>query len=582
MFVEYKPKDAWIVMDKIEKNYERWLASDRLNEQEKSELRAMSEEEKADAFFQDAEFGTGGLRSKLGLGTNRINKFIVKRITIAFGIYLKSIYPDAQERGVVISHDNRFFSREFATQAAEILNEEGIRAYLFDALRPTPELSFGVRYMKACGGIMITASHNPKEYNGYKVYDETGCQLIPDQVKELLDILASLPNELEIEVPKAEKKNITTILPKEVDEEYCRLVEEIQLNPDLKKDDFKVIYSPQHGASYESAMRVFQDCGYHIIPVAPQCIHDPAFGATLNPNPETAESFIEGIKLAQQEKGNIVVITDPDGDRCGIAYLSSKGTWERFTGNESAALLLDYILSQRKEKGTLSENGVIYDTIVSSDLCRQIAHSYGVKAETFLTGFKYIGSRIGYYEKLGKGPHFEFGYEESYGCLISPFVRDKDGVQAILLYSEMALWYFRKGIPLDIAYENLQKKYGYHYAHTVAVYFEGAEGNAKMKELMANLHQNPLQEVAGKKIVKIQDYESLTETDLLSGRSTPIALPQSNVVRYVFEDSSWLAIRPSGTEPKCKFYVEVVQKEPRDIKKRVDLIFDSLKRQLHL
>lgn len=568
--------------DIVEKNYERWINSNKLSAEEKEELRKMSEEERSDAFFKDAEFGTGGMRAKIGLGTNRINKYVIRRVTIAFGMYLKGICKDVEEKGVVISHDNRYFSRDFAIEAANILNEEGIKAYLFDSLRPTPELSYAVRYKHAGAGIMITASHNPKEYNGYKIYDETGCQLVPSQVDGLLKILATLPNELEVEVPESDKKAETLILEKEVDDTYCALVEKCQMNLDMKKDDFKIIYSPQHGTSYENAMRVFKDCGYNVIPVAKQCIHDPAFGATLSPNPETAESFIESIKLAKEEKANLCVMTDPDGDRCGLAYLSSKGEYERMTGNQSAALLIDYLFSERKKRGTLSKDGAIYDTIVTSDLGRKIARSYGVKVESFLTGFKYIGNRIGYYEKLGHGPHFEFGYEESYGCLIEPFVRDKDGIQAILLYCEMALHYFRQGIPLDVAYDNLEKKYGYHGSATLSIFFEGEKGQADMKKLMDGIHANPLKEVYGKKIVKIEDYQTSISKDLLTGEEKPIELEKSNVVRWTFDDSSWVAIRPSGTEPKCKFYIEVFQKQKEGLDETSKGMMASLKEQLHL
>lgn len=566
----------------VTRNFERWINSDKLTAEEKETLKAMNEEERADAFFKDAEFGTGGMRAKIGLGTNRINKFVIARVTIAFGMYLKKVCKDIENKGVVISHDNRFFSRDFAEEAAHVLNQEGIKAYLFDSLRPTPELSYAVRYMHAGAGIMITASHNPKEYNGYKIYDEEGCQLVPAAVESLLKILATLPNELEVEVPTGSKANETIILSPEIDDTYCKLVEECQLNPDMKKDDFKIIYSPQHGTSYENAVRVFKDCGYNVIPVEKQCIHDPAFGGTLSPNPETAESFIESIKLAKEEHANLCVMTDPDGDRCGLAYLSSKGEWERFTGNQSAALLLDYLLSERKKKGLLSSDGVIYDTIVSSDLARKVAKSYGVGVESFLTGFKYIGNRIHYYELLGHGPHFEFGYEESYGCLIKPFVRDKDGIQAILLYCEMALHYFRLGIPLDVAYKNLEEKYGFHATETLSIYFEGEKGSLEMEKLMENVHKHPLSEVYGKKIVRIEDYETSLAKDLLTGEETPIELEKSNVVRWTFADSSWIAIRPSGTEPKCKFYVEVFQKEEDGIEETVKGMMKSLKEQLNL
>jgi len=569
-------------MDLIEKNYERWLSSPSVSEEDKKTILAMNKEEKADAFYRDVEFGTAGMRGVLGPGTNRMNFFTLKKATVGFGLFLLKTHKDASSRGVVISHDNRYYSREFTLASAQILNKMGIKCYIFDDLRPTPELSYAVRYKNAAGGIMITASHNPKQYNGYKVYDETGCQLTPEAIKPYLEILASLPDELSVEIPVANAHKETEILRKDVDDSYISLVEGIQIHPELAKQGFKVVYSPQHGASYESAMKVFNDLGYDIHPVLSQCNHDPAFGGTLSPNPETAESFIESIKLAKEIGAHLCVMTDPDGDRCGLAYLSSKGTYERFTGNQSAALLLDYILNERKQMGTLPLNGVMYDTIVTSDLGRKIAKSFGISSESFLTGFKYIGNRIDYYEKLGRGPRFVFGYEESYGCLIAPFVRDKDGVQAILLYTEMALFYHLKGIPLDIAYDNLEKKYGYHETITDNVYFEGSEGATKMAALMVALHQEPPKEIGDNRVLYVEDYKKRLCTDLQSGHSTALALEEAEVVRLIFEDTSWIAIRPSGTEPKCKFYIEVFQKRGEGIKERARALLDALHKQLGL
>jgi phosphoglucomutase len=563
----------------VESNYARWLSSPKVSAEDKLTLKAMSQKEKDDAFFQNIEFGTAGMRGVLGPGTNRMNEFTVKKATIAFGRYLLEKFPEAKKQGVVISHDNRHFSRQFTLESARILNELGIKAYIFDSLRPTPELSYAVRYVKACGGIMITASHNPKQYNGYKVYDENGCQLVPDKISRLLEIIASLPDELVVETPKSPFPGETSTLDEKVDDDYVKEVEGVQINPNLNKKGFKIIYTPQHGTSYENAMRVFKDCGYQVIPVQKQCTHDPDFGGTLSPNPETAESFIEPIKLAQQYKADLIVMTDPDGDRCGVGYLSSKGTYERFTGNQSAALLMDYIFQERKRMGTLSDKGVMYDTIVTSDLGRKIAHSYGLATESFLTGFKYIGDRINHYEEIGHGPDFEFGYEESYGCLIQPFVRDKDGIQAILLYCEMALWYHLKGIPLDVAYENLEKKYGYHATITDNVYFEGSEGQSEMKAIMAKLHANPPKVVAGNKVVEVQDYEKGTIVDS-EGHSRPTGLEQSEVVKLIFEDSSWIAIRPSGTEPKCKFYIEAYAKSGEGLEERAKAMCAELKKDL--
>ncbi|MCH3908976.1 MAG: phospho-sugar mutase [Bacilli bacterium] len=563
----------------VNENYERWVNSPKVSKEDKETIRKMSQKDKDDAFFQDIEFGTAGMRGVIGPGTNRMNEFTVKKATIAFGMFLLEKFPDAKTKGVAISHDNRYFSRQFTLESARLLNELGIKAYIFDSLRPTPELSYAVRYVKAAGGIMITASHNPKQYNGYKVYDENGCQLVPDKIKRLVEIIASLPDELTVEPTLAPTQGTTSQFDEKIDDDYVKEVEGVQINPDLPKKGFKIVYTPQHGTSYENAMRVFKDCGYGVIPVTKQCTHDPNFGGTLSPNPETAESFIEPIKLAEQVKANIIVMTDPDGDRCGVGYLSSKGKYERFTGNQSAALLMDYIFNARKEKGTLSKDGVMYDTIVTSDLGRKIAHSYGIKNESFLTGFKYIGDRIDHYEKLGKGPHFEFGYEESYGCLIQPFVRDKDGIQAILLYCEMALYYFLKKIPLDVAYRNLELKYGFHETITDSVYFEGSEGSAIMKKIMDELHANPPMEVAGLKVKEVQDYEKGTIVSS-DGTTRPTGLEQAEVVKLIFDDTSWIAIRPSGTEPKCKFYVEAVAKDDVGLKERAQKMVSELKKDL--
>ena len=435
-------------------NYLRWLSSAKVSEQDKEILRKMDQKEIDDAFFKDVEFGTAGMRGVLGPGTNRLNNFTVKKATVAFAKYLLELFPNAKQEGVVISHDNRHMSREFTLLSAKTLNDFGIKTYIFDALRPTPELSFAVRYLKACAGIMITASHNPKQYNGYKVYDETGCQLVPDKIKRLLEIIASLPNELEVEYEVAKQRGENILLDNKVDDEYVRLVESIAINKDLDKSNFKVVFTPNHGTSYVNSMRIFKDLGYRIYPVDP----DPDFSGTLSPNPEDARSFIEPIKLAKEIDADLIVMTDPDGDRVGLGYKAKDGSYQTLTGNQSAALLMDYIFSQKKEKGTLSDNGVMYYTIVTSSLGGDIARHYDVKVEEFLTGFKFIGNRIDYYEKLGHGPKFEFGYEESYGCLIAPFARDKDGCQAILMYCEMALFYFLKGMRLDEAWDDLCKR----------------------------------------------------------------------------------------------------------------------------
>ncbi len=557
-----------------------WLNSNKVSEEEKAQIRAMDDAALQDAFGRDAEFGTGGMRAKMGPGTNRLNRFTLGKANYGFALFLLKNCKNVRERGVVISHDNRYFADEFTKLCADIFNRLGIKAYVFDALRPTPELSYAVRYLGAAGGVMITASHNAKEYNGYKVYDETGCQIVPDKIAPMLELLASLPDPISLEMDEVEKKGETLVCPKEVDDTYVELVKKCQINPDLDKKGFKVIYTPQHGASYETAMRVFQEVGYEIIPIVEQCNHDPAFGGTKSPNPEVASAWEKALEYAHRYNADLAVMTDPDGDRCGLAYLSSKGTYERLTGNESGALLIDYLFSQRIAKKSMPENPVMYDTIVTSSLGEDVAASYGVKVESFLTGFKFIGERIAHYEREGHGPTFVFGYEESYGCLIAPFVRDKDGIQAILLYTEMALFYKRKGIALDEALEALEAKHGYHYPTLFDTYFEGAEGPAKMKSIMANLRKDPPKEIAGLEVKEVRDYllDIITDKD---GKVSKIeGLPPSDVLKFVFVDGSTLAIRPSGTEPKIKFYVETMGKSKEGLKEKALALNEDFRKKV--
>lgn len=563
-----------------QENYLRWLNSNRVSEQDKEILRNMNQEQIDDAFFKDVEFGTAGMRGVLGPGTNRMNNFTVRKATVAFAKYLLELFPKAKEEGVVISHDNRHMSREFTLLSAETLNDFGIKTYIFDSLRPTPELSFAVRYLKACAGIMITASHNPKQYNGYKVYDETGCQLVPDKIKRLLELIAELPNELDVEYQKADKRGENILLDNKVDDEYVRLVESIAINRDLDKSNFKVVFTPNHGTSYVNSMRIFKDLGYRIFPVMSQVDPDPDFSGTLSPNPEDPRAYIEPIKLAKEIDADLIVMTDPDGDRVGLGYKAKDGSYQTLTGNQSAALLMDYIFAQKKAKGTLSDNGVMYYTIVTSSLGRDVAEHYGVKVEEFLTGFKFIGNRIDYYEKLGHGPKFEFGYEESYGCLIAPFARDKDGCQAILMYCEMALYYFLKGMRLDEAWDDLSKRFGYHQDLTYSMEFFGSEGQAKMDNLMNTLHNNPFIEINGLEVVQVDDIEKSVR--LTKQSTSPINLPKSNVVKLYLEDGSIVTVRPSGTEPKVKFYIGTKLKEKPTDNSFPEALYKSIKEVLHL
>ncbi len=561
-------------------NYNRWLNSSLVSESDKEILRKMSKEEIDDAFFKDVEFGTAGMRGILGPGTNRLNEFTVRKATVGFAKYLLEKYDNAADAGVVISHDNRHMSREFTLLTAKVLSEFGIKAYIFDSLRPTPELSFAVRYMKAIGGVMITASHNPKEHNGYKVYDETGCQLVPNKISRLVDIIGELPNELEVTYKPVKNINDIVVLDHKVDDEYVKLCESITLRNDLDKNGFRIVFTPNHGTSYVNAMRVYHDLGYEVYPVTSQCDPDPDFSGTLSPNPEDQRSYIEPIKLAKELKAQLVVMTDPDGDRCGLAYLDKNGEYQTLTGNQSAAMLLDYILMTRKEQGKLHENGVMYNTVVTSSLGEKVAAYYGVKTEQFLTGFKFIGNRIDYYEKRGDGPFFEFGYEESYGCLIAPFARDKDGIQAILVYSEMALYHYRHGRTLDMVWEELGHRFGYHEDKVFSIYFEGSKGASMMKELMSRLRNNPFIEIEGNKVNKVSDY--LVQVTKSNDKEEKIDLPKSDVIKLYFEDGTTIAVRPSGTEAKVKFYIGVIASSLEEAKKKPDKLYEDFKKVLKI
>ena len=562
-------------MNRIQDNYLRWLNSTIVSNKDKEILKNMSEEEKADAFFKNVEFGTAGMRGVLGPGTNRLNSHTVRKAVIAFAIYLIEKFDDAYISGVVISHDNRHMSREFTLLCAKVMSEFGIKVYLFDSLRPTPELSFAIRYLKACGGIMITASHNPKEYNGFKVYDETGCQLTPDKIERLINIIDDLPDELNVNfTPNIHPASIQ-ILDETIDDEYVKAVESISINKDIDKSNFPIVFTPNHGTAYVNGMRVFKDLGFDVRPLLSQCTPDPDFSNTLSPNPEDERSFIEPIKYAKEINAKLIVMTDPDGDRVGLACLNKDGQYQTFTGNQSAAMLMDYMFESLKAKGLLPEDGVVYNTVVTSPLGEVIIKHFNLKYEAFLTGFKYIGSRIDYYEKRG-GPVFVFGYEESYGCLIAPFARDKDGLQAITLYAEMANFYDKQGKSLDIVWDELGKKYGYYDDKVFNIAFFGPVGEEKMNKLMNILHTNPYISLDGLHVVKVEDY--LKSVCYEDKKESKINLPKSDLVKLTFNDGTVIAVRPSGTEPKVKFYMSVNSKIKENNLNRCDRLFEELKK----
>lgn len=529
---------------------ELWKKNPNLEPSLRKELEAMNDKELEDAFAVDLEFGTGGLRGVLGAGTNRMNIYIVAKATLGFGRYLLKQSEVAASRGVAISHDNRHQSKEFARMSAEVLTSLGFRVFLFEDLRPTPELSFAVRHFHCIGGIMITASHNPKEYNGYKIYDETGCQLIPKEADKVIAEIEKIEDYFTIETSK--NHELIQYIGKDVDEVYIREVKKIILRPDLKKD-FKLVYTPLHGTGQVFAPQVLQSVGYDVVPLPCQMTNDPDFSGVKTSNPENKEAYDEAIALAKALGAKIVLATDPDADRLGIA-VEHNGEYVLFTGNQTAALILDYILKTRKELGTLPEDGYVFTTNVSSTLPVAIAQKYGMKVEITLTGFKFIGEKAREMEK-GKGTYV-FGFEESYGCLVSDCVRDKDSIQAILMLCETAAYYREKGMDLVDALNAIYEEYGYYKEGITNIGLKGLEGAAKIKRIMEFFRTTDIA-LKGFKILAKDDVKLGIKTDFVNDTASKIELPSSNVIKYYLNDNMWFVLRPSGTEPKLKVYYGV-------------------------
>lgn len=530
--------------------YNKWMEHADEKTREELALIAGDENEIYDRFYRNLAFGTAGMRDLIGAGTNRLNCYTVRKATLGFARYLKKMFgEDAATRGVVIAHDNRRMSREFCMEAAGVLAEQGIKAFIFDALRPTPELSFAVRYKRAVGGIMITASHNPAEYNGYKVYDENGCQLMPHLSDTLIDIISEIDDPLSVKaLSTAEAGDLIVTLPHEIDEAYYNAVRGIRLRPAVPAGELTIVYSPQHGTGNIPVREVLSSCGYNVVPVLEQCTPDPDFGATKNPNPEVREAYELCLSYAKKCAADIAITTDPDCDRLGVAVKDGED-YTLLTGNQSGAILLEYIFSTRKELGTLPADAVMCNTIVTSTLGDRICEKYGVRVEKTLTGFKFIGDKIHTYETL-KNATYVFGYEESYGCLIADFARDKDGVQASLMLCEAAAYYKTQGKTLLDVLAALYAEHGYYLDTQTNVVHKGASGVAKIAALLENLRKNPPRAIGDVSVVTVEDY--LSESMCRAG------FPKSNVLRYLLSDGSFVAVRPSGTEPKCKYYYCVV------------------------
>lgn len=468
----------------IEEKYNKWVNHPNIDPALKAELLAMDEKQKVDAFYTNIEFGTAGMRGLLGAGTNRINLHTIRKANAGFAQYITANGEAAMQRGVAIGYDNRHMSYEFAMDSAKVLASYNIRSYVFESLRPTPELSFAVRTLNCFGGIMVTASHNPKEYNGYKLYDEKGCQLIPDLAKQVIDRVNAVEDELAIRVDLTpEQEKLITVIGKEIDEQYYAKVLGIQLNPEVKKTDVKIIFTPQHGTANIPVKEVFTRAGYQFVPVEEQCTPDPDFSNTPTPNPEETASYNLALEYAKREDADIVLSCDPDADRMGVA-VKHHGEYVLLTGNQSGSVLIEYILSQLKAKGKMPANPVMFNTVVTSDLGEKIAAKYGVETEKTLTGFKFIGEKVAKYE-LTHEKEYVFGYEESYGSLISPFVRDKDAPQACLMLAEAACFYKAQGKTLVDVLDGLYDELGTYQESQTSITLAGKEGAERIKEIIA-------------------------------------------------------------------------------------------------
>lgn len=542
---------------------ELWKNNKNLESNLRKELEAMNDAQLQEAFTNDLEFGTGGLRGILGAGTNRMNIYIVAKATLGFGRYLLKQSPVACAKGVAISHDNRHQSKEFARISAEVLSSLGFRVFLFEDLRPTPELSFAVRYFHCIGGIMITASHNPKEYNGYKIYDETGCQLVPKAADKVIEEINKIDDYFNIETSK--NHELIQYIGKSVDEAYIKEVKKIILRPNLNKN-FKLVYTPLHGTGQVFAPEVLKSVGYDVYPLACQMTNDPDFSGVKTSNPENKEAYDEAIEYAKQIGANIVLATDPDADRLGIAVLHN-GEYVLFTGNQTAALILDYILKTRKELNTLPKDGYVFTTNVSSTLPIAIAKKYNMNVEITLTGFKFIGEKAHEME-AGKGTYV-FGFEESYGCLISDCVRDKDSIQAILMLCETAAYYNEKGMDLVAALNEIYKEYGYYKEGITNISLQGLEGAKKIQRIMDFFRTTEIA-LKGFKILAKDDVKLGIKHDYVTDKSSKINLPSSNVIKYYLNDNMWFVLRPSGTEPKLKVYYGVKGTSLEDAQNRLD------------
>ena len=557
-----------------QENYQKWVDFADLPDYLRRDLESMDEKTKEDAFYTNLEFGTAGMRGLIGAGTNRINIYVVRQATEGLARLIESKGGNEKERGVAIAYDSRHFSPEFAFESAAVLAKHGIKSYVFESLRPTPELSFAVRHLNCFAGIMITASHNPAPFNGYKVYGEDGGQMPPHDADALTTYIRAIDNPFAVEVAdvEAEKASgLIEVIGEAVDTEYLKEVKDVNINPALIEEfgkDMKIVYTPLHGTGEMLARRALAQAGFDSVQVVEaQATPDPDFSTVKSPNPESQAAFALAEELGRQVGADVLVATDPDADRVGVEVLQKDGSYLNLSGNQIGAIMAKYILEAHKNAGTLPENAALCKSIVSTDLVTKIAESYGATMFNVLTGFKFIAEKIQEFEE--KHNHtYMMGFEESFGYLIKPFVRDKDAIQAVLVVAELAAYYRSRGLTLADGIEEIYKEYGYYAEKTISVTLSGVDGAEQIKAIMAKFRENGPKEWNATEITVVEDFKAQTST-AADGTVTALTTPPSDVLKYTLADGSWIAVRPSGTEPKIKFYIAVVGESNEDSQAKI-------------
>lgn len=557
-----------------QENYQKWVDFAELPDYLRQDLDKMDEKTKEDAFYTNLEFGTAGMRGLIGAGTNRINIYVVRQATEGLARLIESKGGNEKERGVAIAYDSRHFSPEFAFESAAVLAKHGIKSYVFESLRPTPELSFAVRHLNCFAGIMITASHNPAPFNGYKVYGEDGGQMPPHDADALTTYIRAIENPFAVEVAdvEAEKASgLIEVIGEAVDTEYLKEVKDVNINPALIEEfgkDMKIVYTPLHGTGEMLARRALAQAGFDSVQVVEaQATPDPDFSTVKSPNPENQAAFALAEELGRQVGADVLVATDPDADRVGVEVLQKDGSYLNLSGNQIGAIMAKYILEAHKNAGTLPENAALCKSIVSTDLVTKIAESYGATMFNVLTGFKFIAEKIQEFEE--KHNHtYMMGFEESFGYLIKPFVRDKDAIQAVLVVAELAAYYRSRGLTLADGIEEIYKEYGYYAEKTISVTLSGVDGAEQIKAIMTKFRNNAPKEWNATAITVVEDFKAQTST-AADGTVTDLTTPPSDVLKYTLADGSWIAVRPSGTEPKIKFYIAVVGESNEDSQAKI-------------